>query len=61
MESMENEWNFLGNDISFCMNGECKRSDCRRHRENIPKGKGIYSASVFDDGNGVGCKWYIKK
>lgn len=49
----------MSNDISFCANSSCQRTDCRRHLTNIPGG--IYSMSQFSNGNGDGCSGYWSK
>lgn len=50
----------MSNDISFCMNKDCERKDCRRHWENTP-GAGLYSMTQFEEGDGSKCEWYWKK
>lgn len=47
------------NDISFCANTKCERTDCRRHMSNVPQG--IYSMSQFNDNNGENCGYYWSK
>lgn len=45
-------------DISFCSNEKCKRKDCRRHLDNLPR-EGLHSMCMFNENkNTDDCDWY---
>ena len=58
-EKMRVKEKIMCNDISFCANAKCERTDCRRHMSNVPQG--IYSMSQFNDNNGENCGYYWSK
>lgn len=47
------------NDISFCANTKCEKTNCRRHISNVSEK--IYTMSQFSDGNGDNCLWLWEK
>lgn len=46
------DYNYMQYDITFCLNFECPRHNCRRHQINTPQDEPFLSkANMLNDGN----------
>lgn len=48
---------FGKNDITFCSDKECPRTDCRRHNSHVPVGIPV-SMFLGSPGEGEECRYY---